>query len=140
MVDVAPTLLDAAAIPALASMQGRSTLPLVSGNRPSEQLNWRNEIFQISEYWVGRGLRTPQWTFVSVAPRDDEKFNPASRAAVYSTFQLYDNEADPYQLVNLVGRKEVASVEPELRARLLSRMEEAGDTPAELRPCQFPYA
>ncbi len=42
--------------------------------------------------------------------------------------------------MNLAGRKEVASVEPELRARLLSRMEEAGDTAAELRPCQFPYA
>ncbi len=137
MVDIAPTLLEAAGIPAPASMQGRSTLPLASG-KPME---WRNEVFfQMSEYWVGRGLRTPQWTFVSVAPRDEENFKPAPHAAAYSTFQLYDNEADPHQLVNLAGRKEVASIEPEVRARLRSRMEEVGDTAAELRPCQFPYA
>jgi arylsulfatase A-like enzyme len=137
MVDFAPTLLEAAGVPIPTSMQGKSTLALASG-KPTD---WRNEVFfQMSEYWVGRGLRTPQWTFVSVAPRGDDKFKPAPHAPAYSSFQLYDNEADPHQLVNLAGRKEVESVEPELRERLLSRMEEAGDAPAELRPCPFPYA
>ncbi len=75
MVDFAPTLLEAAGIPIPSSMQGKSTLSLASG----KPMDWRNEIFfQMSEYWVGRGLRTPQWTFVSVAPRDDEKFKPGS--------------------------------------------------------------
>lgn len=137
MVDFSPTLLEAAGVPVPDSMQGRSTLPLVSGKAQ----NWRNEVFvQMSEYWIGRALRTPEWTYVLVAPRGSGTFKPAPNAPLYSSFQLYNNFADPHQLVNLAGRKEVLDIEAHLRERLKARMQEAGDQQAELEPCQFPYA
>ncbi len=137
MVDFSPSLLDAAAVPIPDTMQGKSTLPLVSGNTH----DWRNEVFvQMAEFWVARALRTPKWTYVMAAPRGNGKFTPAPNAPSYSSFQLYDNFADPHQLVNLAGRKETAAIEPELRERLRARMQEAGDKPAELEQCAFPYA
>jgi hypothetical protein len=59
---------------------------------------------------------------------------------VYYSFQLYDNRADPRQLVNLAGRRETVEVERHLRERLQNLMQVADDEPAELRPCQFPYS
>jgi len=53
---------------------------------------------------------------------------------------LYDNYADPFQLVNLSGRHEYQKIAEELRARLLERMREAGDPPATIEPCWFPYS
>lgn len=136
MVDVMPTLLDAAGIPVPASAQGRSVLPLLS----SGGSDWTNEIFiQLSEFWVGRGLRTIEWTYAMVAPRSGH-FKPQPNAPVYASFQLYDNRADPHQLINLAGRKETAPVEEHLRARLKQRMQDAGDSPAELNECPYPYA
>ncbi len=137
MVDIAPTLLDAARIPVPSTMQGKSTLPLLQG----VNVQWRDEIFvQMSEFWVARALRNADWTYIMAAPRHDAKFRPEPNADAYKAFQLYDNRADPHQLVNMAGRKETAAVEIELRQRLRERMEEAGDRPAELQPCPFPYA
>jgi hypothetical protein len=53
---------------------------------------------------------------------------------------LYDNYADPNQLVNLAGRIETAEVEKHLRERLSAAMQMAGDTAAEVLPCPYPYA
>jgi arylsulfatase A-like enzyme len=137
MVDVMPSLLDAAGIPIPGTVQGRSTLPLLTNH----SADWRDEIFvQMSEYWVGRGLRTPEWTYALVAPRNDASFKPAKNAPAYTAFQLYDNPADPHQLVNLAGRRETEKVEQELRHRLAVRMAEAGDAKVELLPSTFPYA
>lgn len=137
MVDLTPTLLDAAGITVPAAMQGKSTLPLVR-RAPG---GWRNEVFiQMSEFWVARALRTPEWTYAMAAPRSSGKFQPEPNAPEYVSFQLYDNRADPNQLVNLAGRKETKLAEEQLRERLRARIQEAGDQPAELKPCAFPYA
>jgi arylsulfatase A-like enzyme len=137
MVDFMPTLLSAAGVSVPAAVQGRNTLPLLAGNRP----DWSNEVFvSMSEFWVGRGLRTPDWTYALVAPRGNSAFKPAPNAPAYYAFQLYDNRADPHQLLNLAGRRETVQIERQLREQLKTRMQEAGDDPAELRPCQFPYA
>jgi len=137
MVDVMPTVLDAAGIPIPSTVQGRSLLTLL----PGRESDWPNEIFiQLSEFWVGRGLRTPEWTFAMVAPRAAGEFKPEPNAPAYASFQLYDNRADPNQLFNLAGRKESTAAEEHLRNRLRQRMHEAGDAPAELLPCPYPYA
>jgi arylsulfatase A-like enzyme len=137
MVDVMPTVLEAAGIPIPPTVQGRSLLPLL----PGHESDWRNEIFiQLSEFWVGRGLRTPEWTFAMVAGRAAGEFRPVPNAPAYASFQLYNNRADPHQLLNLAGRKESAAVEEHLRTRLKQRMHEAADAPADLHPCPYPYA
>ncbi len=115
MVDVMPTMLEAAGLPIPPTVQGKSTLPLLSGKAGE----WRNEVFiQMSEFWVARALRTPEWTYVVAAPWENGKHKPEPHAAAYSSFQLYDNRADPDQLVNLAGRKETTIVEARLRSRL----------------------
>lgn len=137
MVDVMPTFLQAAGIPIPPTVQGRSTVPLLTGKHES----WRNEVFvQLSEYWVGRAIRTPEWTYSLVTPRINGKFEPAKSAPAYTSFQLYDNRSDPHQLVNLAGRAETAAIEVDLRNRLRALMHEAGDVQSELLPCAFPYA
>ncbi len=137
MVDVAPTLLEAAALSIPATIQGKSTLRLIS----RDESDWRKDVFiQMSEFWVARALRTTEWTYVVAAPRNDRHFTPAPNAPRYSAFQLYDNLSDPHQLINLAGRKETVAVEEQLRERLRVRMNEIGDVPAELGACEFPYA
>jgi arylsulfatase A-like enzyme len=121
-VDLMPTLLKAVGLPVPASCQLSAT---------------PNEIFvQMSEFWTARALRTPEFTYVVAAPYGVHEAN-VSR---YNSFQLYDNRADPYQLVNLCGRQETKAVELKLRERLLARMTEAGDPPAEIVPTEFPYS
>jgi arylsulfatase A-like enzyme len=127
MVDLMPTLLRAADIPVPATVQGGT--------------DRNNEVFiQMSEFWVARAIRTPEWTYVASAPWTNGKHTPKPNAPEYFGFQLYDNRADPHQLVNLAGRKETAAIEEHLRERLKVRMQEAGDTMAQLLPCEFPYA
>jgi arylsulfatase A-like enzyme len=89
---------------------------------------------------VARALRTPEWTYTMAASRGNGKFRPEPNAPEYVSFQLYDNRADPNQLVNLAGRKETRLIEEQLQERLRARMQEAGDKPAELKACTFPYA
>ena len=124
-VDVTEPNLIAFAVPD--SMQGRSFLQLADGRVTS----WRNEVFiQISESMTGRALRTPQWTYV-VAQADGKS---QAKASTYVEHQLYDLFSDPYQLVNLAGRRETRQIAAQLRARLLTRMKEAGEEPAEILP------
>lgn len=137
MVDLMPTLLSAVGLAIPATVQGRNTLPLLSGSRAG----WSNDVFiSMSEFWVARGLRTPDWSYAVAAPRGRAAFKPEPNAPVYYGFQLYDNRADPHQLVNLAGRHETVEIEQHLRERLRAIMQQAGDKPAELRPCQFPYS
>ena len=127
LVDVAPTLLEAAGIPVPPEVQGRSLMPLVRG----EADGWRNEVFvQISEYLVGRAVRTPRWKYCVFAPEKEGGRDPSSRR--YVERHLYDLASDPYELVNLVGRREYREVAEELRERLKRLMVEAGEEEPEI--------
>lgn len=132
LVDVAPTLLEAAGVPVPYTMQGRSAMPLLE--RKVE--DWRNEVFiQISESMVGRALRTERWKYCVVAPEGKGGQEPASQ--VYVEYQLYDLWADPYELVNLAGRREYREVAAHLRERLKARMVEAGEELPQIQEARF---
>lgn len=157
MVDIAPTLLDAAGVPVPETMQGKSAMQLVKGNTEG----WRNEVFiHLAEFWVGRVLRTERWTYAVAStnrhaevplPAGEEYAQhtplknlsggskPAPYDDRYAEFQLYDLSSDPHQLVNLSGREGTLAAAGELRARLKAKMAEAGDHPAEIDPPIFPY-
>ena len=65
LVDLPPTLLDAAGLAVPDEMQGRSVLPLLRG----ETADWPEEVFvQISEAQVGRAVRTQRWKYGVDAP------------------------------------------------------------------------
>jgi arylsulfatase A-like enzyme len=122
LVDLPPTLLDAAGLPTPDEMQGRSILPLLKG----ETAGWPQEVFvQISESQVGRAVRTQRWKYAVVAPHKDGGRDSASDR--YVEEYLYDLDADPYELTNLLGFESHLQVADVMRERLLRRMVEAGE-------------
>ncbi|MFC7078063.1 sulfatase-like hydrolase/transferase [Haloarcula halophila] len=113
LLDLPPTLLDAAGIDPPEEMAGRSLLSLLD-DVPDD---WRDEVFiQISESALGRALRTDRWTYGVYDPDAAGTNSPASER--YRERYLYDLRADPYQRVNLVGHDDYAAVADELRERL----------------------
>lgn len=141
MIDVFPSLLDSVGLPIPSTVQGQSFLPLVRD--PEAHKKWPNEVFiQISGTGgVARALRTSEWTYVALAPDADVHRFPGSMR--YRDYQMYNNRADPAQLVNLAGRvnfrvptdrlvhfigeRAVPEVTAHLRERLIERMVEAGE-------------
>jgi len=133
LVDLPPTLLQAAGLDVPRSMQGRSILPLLAGQRGG----WPDEVYiQISEAEVGRAIRTRRWKYAVYAPEKRGWEHPDSD--VYVERYLYDLAADPYEQVNLVGRGDYRSVSDELREKLSTRMEAAGEARAEILPARYP--
>ena len=134
LVDLPPTLVDAAGLPIPPSMQGRSIMPLVR----QEPVAWPAEVFlQISESQVGRAIRTKRWKYAVHAPDKDGWRDAGSDH--YVEQYLYDLDSDPYELQNLAGIDALAPVADDLRDRLIRRMVEAGEaaptiTPAPSRP------
>ena len=130
LVDIPPTLLDAAGLPVPDTMQGQSLLPLV--RREQRALaEWQEETFvQISESMTGRAIRSERWTYGVTSP--DGK--SAASSEVYVDSHLYDNFADPFQHVNLVGRPQYKGVAEALRERLVGRMVAVGEAKPEIRP------
>jgi arylsulfatase A-like enzyme len=141
MIDVTPTLLDAAGVKLPPSMVGRSAMPLL--NDPAARKAWRQEAFiQISQSMVARALRTDQWTYCVADPTltGDHAYSKS-----YVEYQMYNLTSDPHQLLNLAGRRDPpklvhylgdrvdVDVADHLRERLMACMAEAGDPPAEIR-------
>lgn len=132
LVDWPATLLDAAGLPVPGRMMGRSLKPLALGEKTK---GWREEAFvQISESQIGRAVRTPRWTYCADAPADF--LDGAGGSKVYVDQYLYDNEADPHQLRNLVKDSAHRSTIETLRARLARRMAAAGETVPEFRAAE----
>ena len=129
LVDLPPTLLDAAGLPVPPSMEGRSLMPLVR----REAVEWPQEVFlQISESQVGRAIRTPRWKY-GVDASDKDGWHDAGSNRYVEQY-LYDLDADPYELQNLIGIEILDEVVADLRARLIRRMVEAGEAPPTIVP------
>jgi arylsulfatase A-like enzyme len=110
-------------------MEGQSILPLLRG----ETAGWPEEVFvQISESQVGRAVRTQRWKYGVSAPDRDGWRDPA--ADRYVEEYLYDLQADPYELTNLVGLESHREVAAVMRERLVRRMVEAGEGEPAIEP------
>jgi len=128
LIDLAPTLLEAAGMAVPPSWKGRSVLPLL--NEPAARQNWPNQqLVQISESMTGRAIRTPDWTYCVADTSGDTK-QPAART--YTEYQMYDQRSDPNELVNLAGRQEYRAKASELREQLKKLMVSAGETEPEI--------
>jgi arylsulfatase A-like enzyme len=129
LVDLPPTLLDAAGIPVPERMEGHSLMPILR----RQPVEWPEEVFiQISESQVGRAVRTGRWKYGVTAPGKSGWEEPG--AEKYVEEYLYDLEADPYELTNLVGLASHQEVSTILRERLLRRMQQAGEPLPEIEP------
>jgi arylsulfatase A-like enzyme len=146
LVDIAPTLLAALGVAIPSSMQGTNFLPLLTD--PAARAAWRNEVFvQISESETARTIRTPEWTYVALAPNASTATDSSS--ATYRDYQLYNNFADPAQIINLAGRSDppglvhfagnrsMRQITDGLRERLIARMVEAGEQRPEITRWEY---
>jgi len=132
LVDLAPTLLDTAGIAIPESMQGRSLLSVTHGN-PS---CLPEESFIQSGDWglpPGRALRTSRWKYAVQAGLD---YAGEPHASTYTELCLYDLQADPYELSNLITSPSHAVIRELFRKRLLARMAEIGEPPTKIIPAK----
>jgi arylsulfatase A-like enzyme len=128
LIDLPPTLLDAAGLPVPEGMQGRSILPRRIKDDPAE-----DDIFvQVSEDHVGRALRTRRWKYEVTAP-DADGWNSKDSQRYVET-HLYDLDADPYELDDLAGRPGYDAVRAQLRERLMQRIVAVGESRPEIVP------
>lgn len=122
LIDLPPTLLDAAGIKVPEDMQGRSLMPLIRG----EDDAWPDDVFvQISESQIGRAVRTRRWKYSVSVPNSYRIDAPGSDTYVEEF--LYDLEADPYELTNLIGLESHREVANRMKERLIKRMVQAGE-------------
>ena len=131
LMDIPPTLLDAAGLKIPAHFQGASALPLCRDHRAP----WRDDMFvQISEDTCSRAIRTSRWKYIVTAK--DPSINPWKDAAAdeYTETELYDLHADPWELCNLMGCESHKPLVEVMRARLLKRMKEAGEKEPRILP------
>ncbi|NQT86989.1 sulfatase-like hydrolase/transferase [bacterium] len=129
LVDLPPTLLDAAGIPVPEDMQGHSILPLTRG----EAEGFPDEMFvQISEAQVGRCVRTHRWKYSVIADEPDT----GGGADTYREEFLYDLAYDPHELDNRIHLDSHRKVADVMRERLIRRMLAAGERAPTIIPAE----
>ena len=132
LLDLPPTLRDAAGLPVPQQMMGRSILPLLGGGHAAD---WPREVFaQISEAEVGRTIRTHRWKYHVSAPDADSWADSGS--GTYVETSLYDLYSDPYELHNIIDLESHAAVADALRERLIARMVAAGEPAPTIQPAR----
>ena len=118
LVDLPPTLLDAAGIDVPDSMQGRSLMPVLRRD-PDAWRDWPDDVFvQTLDAECGRAVRTKRWKYAVMAPAAEDKQQTPDSDVYYET-HLYDLENDPYELRNLVHADTHKEVRQDMRDRLL---------------------
>jgi arylsulfatase A-like enzyme len=130
LIDLPPTLLDAAGLPVPTVMQGRSIVPLARGEKCGE---FKDVFVQISESEVGRAIRTRRWKYGICAPQANSWTD--ATGAFWEEEHFYDLYEDPHELTNLVGNPAYQKVAYGLRKRLIQRMQDAGEEVPEIRLC-----
>ncbi|MFT6864239.1 MAG: iduronate 2-sulfatase [Akkermansiaceae bacterium] len=112
LIDLYPTLVELAGLPAEPGAQGLSLVSLIK-DPASERLSKTSSLIQVSN---GFGLRCGKWAYMWYPAK---KKNPEAA-------MLYDMDVDPKQFVNLASNPEYASAQKQLHGQLMSRIEGAG--------------
>ena len=114
-VDLAPTLLELAGVPVPADVHGRSLLPLLQG----DESNWRSGF--VAEYFHETPCsRTPAWE----ATRNGRWKYIRYPELGWEFDELYDLQADPYELMNLALDPSAADMRELLSQQLEKGFEE----------------
>jgi arylsulfatase A-like enzyme len=117
LVDLAPTLLEAAGIPVSAGVQGRSLMPLLTGQTAEHRDSVYMEYFDANATYeippMLTSVRTNKW-----------KLNYCDKPR---TGELYDLEKDPGEFNNLWGDPHVRDAQEMMMHTLVGRMIETTD-------------
>jgi arylsulfatase A-like enzyme len=110
-IDLAPTLLKLAGTTSSQQMDGRSLVPLLRGQHPAD---WRtsflvqyntDRVFPRVKTMGYRAIRTQRWKFIRYLELDGMD-------------ELYDLQADPYEMTNVVGREDTREIVKRLNREL----------------------
>jgi arylsulfatase A-like enzyme len=114
--DLLPTLLGLTGIPIPGTIEGENLAAVIrSGADGPDRAALVMNVAPFADNHAGkeyRGIRTRRWTFVR---------------GLEGPWLLYDNEADPQQMRNLVGLPAQAAVQRALEAQLQARLRRIGD-------------
>ena len=124
-IDIGPTILDIAGVPPSEQFDGRSFLPLLRGENPT---NWNDTIYY--EYFWERPF--PQTPTVHAIRTDQYKY--IRYHGIWDLNELYDLKTDPLEMNNLIRRPEHAEVAKQLRSALFSWMQRTDGSQMYLRP------
>ena len=116
--DFAPTILELAGAEIPGRMQGRSMVPLLRGENPSD---WRDAVYY--HYFEGPprvhsvarhyGVRTYQYTLVHFPDHNE--------------WELFDLEADPNQLTSVYGDPDYEQIQQQLKNKIIELQEQYRD-------------
>jgi len=134
LIDLPPTLLEAAGVPVPEHMKGRPLQRLVRGQAG----DWPDSVFvQISSAEVGRAVRTQRWKYAVTARHKHPRRDAGSD--LYYESHLYDLATDPHERMNLADEPAFADVRAGLRETLVDWMEVAGEQRPQIRtPAEWP--
>ena len=118
-IDIAPTILELAEVPAPSIVQGRSLIPLVDDSADG----WRTEffcehLFDIPNIDIPKseGVRTEQWKYIRYFEQ-----NPIHE-------ELYNLEEDPHESYNLIGVPEYSDRGAKMRLKCSNLTLKAGSS------------
>ncbi|MBI2302493.1 MAG: sulfatase-like hydrolase/transferase [Armatimonadetes bacterium] len=111
-VDLAPTLLELADVPAEAPFHGRSAAPALRGEGDTPDESYHPYEGTGNSFFSVRAFRQGRWKLI---------YTP------HGAGELYDLEADPGETLNRLGDPACAAEEAELLRGMLAEMERVGD-------------
>jgi len=128
LLDVAQTLLDVAGVAAPERMQGRSLVPLLKGQTPTD---WRTAFYyQYVEYPAPHRVRPHEGVIT-------DRYKLVRYFGVGADyFELFDRVSDPAEMRSVYGDPAYAAAQKELGADL-ARLKQELKVPAELPPTVF---
>lgn len=118
LIDLAPTVLEACGLPVPPGTHGRSLLPLWRGEADAH----RDRVYLEYADNAEAGVRTDRWKLVYCAGTRRRRDGYAAAGDPRAWVRLYDLAADPGEVTNLSGCREVAAVEGELLADLAAHV------------------
>ena len=115
-IDLAPTLLEVAGLQPGAEIQGRSLVPVLK----QEAREWRSSF--LIEYFTDTVFpRVRNMGYVAVRTGRHKYINYRE---LQGMDELYDLEADPYEMTNLIGRSDARELLAQMQSQLRRLMED----------------
>jgi arylsulfatase A-like enzyme len=133
-VDFAPTFMDYAGVKIPAEIQGRSILPLLKGQTPSD---WRTSMYYHYQDAGAPpkhvGVRNQRYKLIyyyglTTAFEEDDESEEEAVPPPEKLWEFFDLQRDPYEMFNLYQDPGYADIVKEMKQRLVRLMEEVEDT------------
>jgi N-acetylglucosamine-6-sulfatase len=127
-IDIAPTMLQAAGLQAPAGLDGRSLIAVANG----DARGWRDEVLY-EYFWERNFPQTP-----TIHALRGERYKYIRYHGLWDSDELFDLEADPHEMKNLIRDPAHAKTIEAMNARLFEVLEETAGLAIPLRPDRGP--